>query len=41
MWTPSTVRKPNCHKPSFEAGIISLAQEAARAFAHESAALAG
>jgi len=25
------MRKPNCHKPSFEAGVISLAQRAAQA----------
>jgi uncharacterized protein len=25
------IRKPNCHKPSFEAGVIALAQKAARA----------
>jgi hypothetical protein len=25
------MNKPNCHKPSFEAGVIALAHEAARA----------
>jgi uncharacterized protein len=28
------MNKPNCHKPSFEAGVITLAREASRAAAH-------
>ena len=24
------MNKPNCHKPSFEAGVVALAREAAR-----------
>jgi hypothetical protein len=28
------MNKPNCHKPSFEAGVISLARTAARELAH-------
>jgi uncharacterized protein len=34
------MNKPNCHKPSFEAGVISLAQQAAKALELEPA-LAG
>jgi hypothetical protein len=26
---------PNCHKPSFEAGLVSLARDAASGRAHE------
>jgi uncharacterized protein len=33
-----SMHKPNCHKPSFEAGVIALAHEAARA---QAASLAG
>ena len=28
------MNKPNCHKPSFEAGVITLARTAAREMAH-------